>query len=66
VLTNSHNQKNKEDKLIVVYDEDESIAAPVATTMFQKGIDNVYLLSGGKRRSKQKEKIFHHHRKQQV
>ncbi len=32
-----------------MYDEDESIASKVATGMFQKGIDNVYLLCGGVR-----------------
>jgi hypothetical protein len=45
-MTNTF-KKNKENKYIIVYDEDESIAANVATTMFQKGIDNIYLLSGG-------------------
>lgn len=40
-------QKNKENKYIIVYDEDESIGSKAATVMFQKGIDNIYLLSGG-------------------
>ncbi|PRP77442.1 centrosomal protein [Planoprotostelium fungivorum] len=39
--------RNREGRYIIVYDEDESIASRVATTMIQKGIDNVYLLSGG-------------------
>jgi centrosomal protein CEP41 len=32
-----------------VYDEEETIGAKYATNMFQKGVDNVYLLSGGLR-----------------
>jgi len=42
-----HALKNKENKLIIIYDADESIAAKAATLMFQKGIDNIFLLSGG-------------------
>jgi len=41
--------KNRESKLIVVYDYDEAIAAKFATTMMQRGYDNVFLLSGGLR-----------------
>jgi len=39
--------KNKEGKLIVVYDFDESIAHKFATTLVQRGYDNVFMLSGG-------------------
>eukprot|EP01116_Phalansterium_solitarium_P016179 TRINITY_DN3702_c0_g1_i1.p1 TRINITY_DN3702_c0_g1~~TRINITY_DN3702_c0_g1_i1.p1 ORF type:complete len:290 (-),score=69.52 TRINITY_DN3702_c0_g1_i1:340-1209(-) len=46
-LPEMYSYKNKENKLIVVYDVDESIAQKAATTLIQKGIDNIYLLSGG-------------------
>ena len=39
--------KNKEGKLIVVYDYDEIIAHKFATTLVQRGYDNVFMLSGG-------------------
>jgi rhodanese-related sulfurtransferase len=41
--------KNVEGKLIVVVDEDESLAARFATTLIQRGYDNVFVLSGGLR-----------------
>jgi len=40
-------QKNKADTMIIVYDDDEKIAAGVATLFVQKGWENVYLMSGG-------------------
>lgn len=39
--------KNKEKRVIVVYDDDEMVASKVATTLTQRGYDNVFLLSGG-------------------
>uniref|UniRef100_T1IMS7 Rhodanese domain-containing protein n=1 Tax=Strigamia maritima TaxID=126957 RepID=T1IMS7_STRMM len=39
--------KNKEKKIIILYDEDETRAPKVATTLVQRGYDNVYMLSGG-------------------
>ena len=33
--------------MIIVYDDDEKIAAGVATLFVQKGWENVYLMSGG-------------------
>ncbi|KAI9141263.1 hypothetical protein BKA69DRAFT_1075875 [Paraphysoderma sedebokerense] len=39
--------RNKPNKLIIVYDEDESIAGLAAQTLCERGIENVYLLSGG-------------------
>ena len=39
--------KNAAGRLIVVYDEDERIAPGVAATLAQRGMDNVFLLSGG-------------------
>ena len=41
-------QKNKPGCIIVVYDEDETIAHGVATKMVQRDFDNIFLLSGGK------------------
>jgi len=41
--------KNKGDGIIVLYDDDESIASKCATTLTQRGYDNVFLLSGGLR-----------------
>jgi len=39
--------KNKDGKLIIVYDYDELIAHKFATTLIQRGYDNVFMLSGG-------------------
>lgn len=39
--------KNKEGKLIIVYDYDEAVAHKFATTLIQRGYDNVFMLSGG-------------------
>ena len=41
--------KNREGKLIIVYDYDEAIAAKFATTLIERGYDNVFMLSGGLR-----------------
>eukprot|EP00038_Savillea_parva_P006211 m.162332 g.162332 ORF g.162332 m.162332 type:complete len:347 (+) comp12177_c0_seq1:49-1089(+) len=40
---------NKHDRMIVVYDLDEKIATRAAETFVQRGVDNVFLLSGGLR-----------------
>jgi hypothetical protein len=40
-------QRNKEGRLIVIYDDDEKIAAPMANLFFEKGFDNVFVLSKG-------------------
>jgi len=40
-------KKNREGKIIVLYDEDEKIAPIAASTLVQRGYDNVFLLSGG-------------------
>ena len=43
--------KNREGKIIVVYDEEDGkVAGAVANTMVQKGFENVHLLSGGMKR----------------
>ena len=41
--------KNREGKLIVVYDYDEGLATKFCTTMMERGYDNVFMLSGGVR-----------------
>lgn len=38
---------NKANKKILVYDADERIAVAAANMMFEKGVDNIYMLSGG-------------------
>ncbi|XP_064199103.1 centrosomal protein of 41 kDa [Anguilla rostrata] len=39
--------KNSPGKIIILYDEDERIASIAATTMFERGFENVFMLSGG-------------------
>nr|XP_022297553.1 centrosomal protein of 41 kDa-like isoform X1 [Crassostrea virginica] len=41
--------KNQPGKIIVVYDEDERLGPNAATTLVQRGYDNLFLLSGGLR-----------------
>ena len=38
---------NKEGKIIIIYDEDERIAHACSTTMIERGVDNLFMLSGG-------------------
>lgn len=38
---------NKPGKIIIVYDEDERMAPAAATIFVQRGVDNVFMLSGG-------------------
>ena len=38
---------NKPDRVIILYDEDERISTQAATVFVQRGVDNVFLLSGG-------------------
>ncbi len=51
-------QKNASGKIIILYDEDERIASQAATTMCERGFENLFMLSGGEFRqeinSKQK------------
>ncbi|KAI7812034.1 centrosomal protein of 41 kDa [Triplophysa rosa] len=39
--------KNSPGKIIIVYDEDERIASQAATTMCERGFENLFMLSGG-------------------
>ncbi|GAQ82153.1 hypothetical protein KFL_001020040 [Klebsormidium nitens] len=41
---------NKEGKAVVLYDEDERIAAAAANLLYEKNTDNVFIVSGGLRR----------------
>ena len=34
-------------KIVILYDEDERLAPHVATTLVQRGYDNLFMLSGG-------------------
>ncbi|XP_039988511.1 centrosomal protein of 41 kDa isoform X2 [Xiphias gladius] len=40
-------EKNAAGKIIIVYDEDERIASQAATTMCERGFENLFMLSGG-------------------
>ena len=42
-------QKNREGKVIVIYDNDERLAPNAATTLVQRGYDNIFMLSGGQK-----------------
>ena len=42
-----YSYKNKEDKIIVVYHFDEKKGIDYVTQFFEKGFDNIFLLSGG-------------------
>lgn len=39
--------KNKPDKLIIVYHDDDKSGANYAAVLYEKGFDNIYLLTGG-------------------
>ncbi|XP_062856823.1 centrosomal protein of 41 kDa isoform X2 [Trichomycterus rosablanca] len=39
--------KNSVGKIIILYDEDERIASQAATTMCERGFENLFMLSGG-------------------
>jgi len=41
------NLKNKEDKFVIIYHIDEKHGIPYANALFEKGYDNVFLISGG-------------------
>ena len=43
----NHDEKNQEGKIIVLYDNDELLAHRAATTLVQRGYDNLFILSGG-------------------
>ncbi|CAI8015845.1 Centrosomal protein of 41 kDa [Geodia barretti] len=42
-------QSNKPGHIIILYDDNERMAPQAATVFVQRGVDNVFLLSGGMR-----------------
>ncbi|NXY50641.1 CEP41 protein, partial [Ceuthmochares aereus] len=46
-ILNSSYQKNAHGKIIIVYDNDERLASQAATTMCERGFENLFMLSGG-------------------
>nr|XP_060632233.1 centrosomal protein of 41 kDa-like [Anolis sagrei ordinatus] len=40
--------KNAHGKIIILYDDDERVASQAATTMCERGFENLFMLSGGK------------------
>lgn len=42
-----YEQRNIQGKIIILYDEDERIASQAATTMCERGFENLFMLSGG-------------------
>lgn len=50
--------KNKPGKLIIIYHEDEKNGVSLATVLYEKGFDNIYLLSGGIEEFYQKKPEF--------
>ena len=47
-------QKNKEGKIILLYDDDERISHRAATTLVERGYDNLFMVSGGETGRKRK------------
>ena len=47
IIPQLYQYKNKEDKIIVLYHFDEKKGIEYVNQFFEKGYDNVYLLSGG-------------------
>nr|KAF6469129.1 centrosomal protein 41 [Molossus molossus] len=39
--------KNAHGKIIILYDDDERLASQAATTMCERGFENLFMLSGG-------------------
>lgn len=46
-LNEMFSYRNKDNKLIVVYDLDESIAVEVTNAVYQRGINNIAMMAGG-------------------
>ena len=47
IPTDLYSFKNKEEHLIIVYCDDEKISREAAKTFVDRGVDNIFLLSGG-------------------
>lgn len=48
ILSSFTYQKNAHGKIIILYDNDERLASQAATTMCERGFENLFMLSGGK------------------
>ena len=42
-----HVLKNKPNKLIIVYHQDDKMSMSMATILYEKGFDNIYMVTGG-------------------
>jgi len=42
--------KNRPDRMIIIYDDDERLAAPAGKLFVEKGVENVYIITGGLRK----------------
>jgi len=42
--------KNRPDRMIIIYDDEERIAAPAGKLFVERGVENVYVLTGGLRK----------------
>lgn len=49
--------KNNPDKIIVIYMEDERLGTQYAKLLFEKGFDNIALLSGGLEKFMEKDDL---------
>ena len=49
LISTNNAQRNRDGKIIVLYDMDEKISVPAGNQFFEKGFDNVCILSGGLR-----------------
>uniref|UniRef100_A0A8C0BNW6 Centrosomal protein 41 n=1 Tax=Buteo japonicus TaxID=224669 RepID=A0A8C0BNW6_9AVES len=47
ILSSFTYQKNAHGKIIILYDNDERLASQAATTMCERGFENLFMLSGG-------------------
>lgn len=50
--------KNRPDRMIIIYDDDERIAAPAGKLFVERGVENVYVLTGGLRKFCEKHEEF--------
>merc|ERR1711988_541159 len=50
--------KNRPDRMIIIYDDDERIAAAAGKLFVERGVENVYVLTGGLRKFCEKHEEF--------
>lgn len=50
--------KNRPDRMIIICDDDERIAAPAGKLFVERGVENVYVLTGGMRKFCEKHEEF--------